>query len=417
VRALVFGVDPDPPDTALAESDNPLIRNLAVTPMALREIDEPGLLADDWLVLRPRLTGICGSDTKQVFMDTGGDASDFSLTALISFPQVLGHEVVADVVEVGSAVLEHRVGDRVVLNCWLSCRPRGIDPVCPACAAGDLSLCWNFTRGRLTPGIHSGNSSDGTGAFADLLPAHETMAIPVPDDVADEVAVLADPFAVSLHSVTRNPPPPGGRAIVWGAGALGTCAIAVLRALHPNVQVAAVARHPAQQELAARLGAHVIDSEQEPEAIVVALADWSDGPLLQPWGGLPFAHPGHVDVVYDTIGMPATMEMAMRVLGSRARLVVSGVNAPGRFEWSQWYFKELQLVGSNAFGIEEVDGVRRHAITHYLDLARNGWVDISPMLTHTFRLEDWHRAFTTIAEQGSTGAIKVAFDFRDEPRP
>ncbi len=417
MRALVFGVDPDPADPALAESDNPHVRTLAVTPMALREVDEPRLFADDWLVLRPRLAGICGSDTKQVFMDTGGDASDFSLTALISFPQVLGHEVVADVVEVGSSVRDHRVGDRVVLNCWLSCRPRGIDPVCPACQSGDLSLCWNFTRGRLTPGIHSGNSSDGTGGFADLLPAHETMAIPVPDDMPDEVAVLADPFAVSLHSVTRNAPPPEGHAVVWGGGALGTCAIEALRSLYPGVEVAAVVRHPAQQQLARHFGAHVIDSEQQAEAIVVALAEWSGGPLLQPWGGLPFAHPGHVDVVYDTIGAPATMEMAMRVLGSHGRLVVSGVNAPGRYEWSQWYFKELHLVGSNAFGIEEVDGVRQHAIAHYLDLARAGRVDVSPMLTHTFRLDAWRDAFTTIAEQHTTGAIKVAFDFRDETSP
>ena len=47
------------------------------------------------------------------------------------------------------------------------------------------------------------------------------MMVPVPDDVTDEVAVLADPFSVSLHAVTRTPPPPGGRAVVYGAGALG----------------------------------------------------------------------------------------------------------------------------------------------------------------------------------------------------
>jgi threonine dehydrogenase-like Zn-dependent dehydrogenase len=71
------------------------------------------------------------------------------------------------------------------------------------------------------------------------------------------------------------------------------------------------------------------------------------------------------------------------------------------------------LVGSNAFGVEEVDGVRKHAIEHYLEMARTGRVDVRPMLTHTFALDDWRAAFETLAKQHDTGAIKAAFDFRD----
>jgi threonine dehydrogenase-like Zn-dependent dehydrogenase len=418
VNALVFGVDPGftPPERSRADGtfEGRLLQGLATTPMALQEVPDPSLLGDDWVVLRSRLTGICGSDTKQVFMDMGdsGDASDFSMTAFISFPQVLGHEVVADVVDVGPDAGHLQVGQRVLLQCWLSCGPRGITPECPACANGDFSLCWSFTEGRLTPGIHAGNSSDATGGFAELLPAHRSMAIPVPDDVSDEVAVLADPFAVSLHSITRNPPPPGGRALVWGAGALGTCAIAILRSLYPDVDVAAVVRHPAQQELARRLGAHVLDSVLDDEALVVGLAEWSGGSLHKPWEGLPITHPGHIDVCYDTIASPKTIELALRVIAERGTISLSGVHAAGRFEWSPWYFKEARIVGSNAFGIEEVGGVRKHAIEHYLDLVQAGRVDVSAMLTHTFRLDEWRDAFETLARQHDTGAIKVAFDFR-----
>lgn len=413
MRALVFGVDPDVPEEAPPADAGRLEQHLRVTPMGLREVDDPRLPGDDWVVLRTRLCGICGSDSKQVFMDTGGDWSDASMTAFISFPQVLGHEVVGDVVRVGPAARGVEPGQRVLLQCWLSCGPRGITPVCPACEAGDYSLCWNFLDGRLAPGIHVGNSADAPGGFGELLPAHDSMAIPVPDDVTDEVAVLADPFAVSLHSVTRTPPPPGGRAVVWGAGALGTAAVAILRALHPTVEVAVVARTDAQQRLARELGASlVVASEQEAEAIVVALAEWSGGVLRKPWDGLPVAHPGFVDNVYDTIGTPQTLEAALRVMRPRGTISVTGVSAPGRFEWSPWYFKEVRIVGSNAFGVEEVDGVRKHAIEHYLDMVRDGRIDLSPMLTHTFRLDEWRAAFTTIARQDRTGAIKVAFDYR-----
>jgi threonine dehydrogenase-like Zn-dependent dehydrogenase len=211
----------------------------------------------------------------------------------------------------------------------------------------------------------------------------------------------------------KSPPPAGGKAVVWGAGALGSSAVAVLRALYPTVEVCVVARTGAQQQLVRKLGAHhIVPSNQEAEAIVAALAEWSGGVLRKPWEGLPIAHPGFVDNIYDTIGTPATLEQGLRIMKPRGTICVTGVNAPGRFEWSPWYFNEINIVGSNAFGVEEVDGVRKHALEHYLDFVRDGRIDISPMLTHTFRLEDWRDAFTTLARQEQTGAIKVAFDYR-----
>jgi threonine dehydrogenase-like Zn-dependent dehydrogenase len=128
--------------------------------------------------------------------------------------------------------------------------------------------------------------------------------------------------------------------------------------------------------------------------------------------GLPMAHPGGIDVVYDTIGKAATYEVGARVLRERGTLVQSGVHGSERWEATPLYFKELSLVGSNAFGVEEVDGVRKHGIAHYLELTAAGRVDLTGILTHTFPLERWSEAFTTIATQGDTGAIKVAFDFR-----
>jgi threonine dehydrogenase-like Zn-dependent dehydrogenase len=409
VKALVFGVDPGSPPQ-LPDGTSSLSANLAMTPMALQEVADARPLAPDWLVLRTHLTGICGSDTKQVLMDFEG-ADDNPMTAFISFPQVLGHEVVGTVVEAGPEAGDVAIGQRVVLNPWLSCGPRGVDPPCPPCQAGDYSVCWSFTTGRLSPGIHTGNATEATGGFAELVPAHRSMVIPVPDDVPDEVAVLGDPFAVSLHAVTRTPPPPQGRALVYGAGSLGTTATAILGSLFPGVEVGVVARWPAQAALAEKLGARVFAPEPA-EALLESLAEWSGGVLQRPWGGLPVAYPGGIDVVYDTVGAPQSVEVGLRVLATRGALVQLGVSAPGRFEWTPWYFKELRLVGSNAFGIEEVEGRRQHGIAHYLDLVRAGRVDLGGMLTHTFPLERWRDAFTTLIEQGETGAIKVAFDLR-----
>ena len=93
-------------------------------------------------------------------------------------------------------------------------------------------------------------------------------------------------------------------------------------------------------------------------------------------------------------------------------LVKAGVHGTTNWEYTPLYFKEISWVGSNAFGVEEVDGVRKHGIQHYLDLVESGQVDLTGMLTHTFPLDDWYDAFTVLATQDGSGAIKVAFDQR-----
>jgi threonine dehydrogenase-like Zn-dependent dehydrogenase len=410
MQGLLYGVRPEvwaPPDET-----NQLLVGLSHTPMVLRELERPALVRDDWAVAKTRLTGICGSDAKMVFMDFGDDYGDSALNGYFTFPTVFGHEVVADVVEVGPAVTTLEVGQRVVLNPWLSCGPRGIDPPCGSCQAGDYSMCWHFTQGPIAAGIHTGTSKDAPGGFAEFLPAHESMLIPVPDGVTDEVAVLADPFAVSLHSVTRHPPPPGGKVLVYGGGALGTTVTAIIRALYPDVQVMVVARFPAQAALAERLGAIVVDPFPV-EQLLEEAAAWSGGVLQRFEGsGLPMAHPGGFDLVYDTVGTAQTAEVGVRLLKARGTMVKSGVHAPERWEWSPLYFKEISWVGSNAFGVEEVDGVRMHGIAHYLRLADQGRVDLTGMLTHIYRLDQWRDAFVALATQEESGAIKAAFDFR-----
>ena len=375
-------------------------------PIRMREIPDPEPPAGDWLVLRTRLCGICGSDAKQVFLD---GATDNPMTALISFPQVLGHEVVGVVERVGPAVKTRRVGERVVLNPWLSCAPRGL-PLCEWCARGDYAQCRCFTGGALAPGIHHGNSAGATGGFAPLLPAHESQCIPVPEDVSDETAVLADPFSVSLHAVLREPPPPGGTALVYGCGSLGLLAIAILRALHPTVRVLAVARFAHQAELARRFGAERALPHRPLRELIEALGEATGAALQEPWRGLPMLN-GGVDLVYDAVASAETLEVGLRVAAPRARIVLTGVATPRRFEWTPLYFKEVALVGSNAFGIESLAGRRQHAMEWYFELVREGGLDATALLTHRFPLARWREALLACHDQGRSGAVKVLFEF------
>jgi threonine dehydrogenase-like Zn-dependent dehydrogenase len=379
-----------------------------LAPLQLREISEPLLPADDWLVLRTRLCGVCGSDTKQVYLN---GSFDNPMTAFVSFPQVLGHEVVATVERIGPGVARRRVGERVVLNPWLSCATRGLAP-CEWCERGDLAQCLGFRGGCLDAGIHHGNSRHATGGFAPFLPAHESQCIPVPDGIGDETAVLADPFSVSLHAILHSPPPEaGGAALVYGAGTLGLCAVAILRALHPSVRVVAVARFAHQARLAQALGAHVVLPHAPARSVIAGVATETGAEAVSPWRGLPVLN-GGVDVVYDTVGKPETLEIGLRVARSRARISVLGVERPGRFEWTPLYFKEIAVVGSNAFGIERIGDRRQHAMEWYFELVRTRDIDVTPILTHRFALADWRAAFRAGFDPGESGAVKMLFDYR-----
>ena len=389
-------------------------RALADARCGCRSSTGPRPIRDDWAVAKTRLTGICGSDAKMVFMDFGDDFGDSALNGYFSFPTVFGHEVVADVVEVGPAVTTLEVGPAGRPEPVAVVRAPGHRPAVPVVPGRRLQpVLALHRRARSHRASTRAPRRTRPAASPSTCPAHESMLIPVPDGLSDEVAVIGDPFAVSLHSVTRHPPPPGGKVLVYGGGALGSCA----DGHHPG---ALPRRRGHGRGALAGPGRPGPAARRDRRRPLPGRASCSRRRRRGPAASCrssraarcPMAHPGGIDVVYDTVGTAQTAEIGVRLLKARGTMVKSGVHAPERWEWSPLYFKEISWVGSNAFGVEEVDGVRMHGIAHYLRLADEGRIDMTGMLTHTFRLEQWREAFTVLANQEESGAIKVAFDFR-----
>jgi threonine dehydrogenase-like Zn-dependent dehydrogenase len=365
-------------------------------PVRVEDIDELPLPSPDWVRVETTFSGLCGSDVKQILLN---GARDNPLTALVSFPHVLGHEVVGRRAD---------TGERVVLNPWLSCGPRGIDPPCEACQAGRYPWCRNFRSGGLPVSIHLGNCAAAVGAHAERFGAHVSQLFPIPDEVSDEAAVLADPVSVSLRSILLAPPPDDGRPVlVYGSGTLAFAAIALLRHLYPQAEVWAATRTGPRAGLATRLGAHAVLSTA-PDELVAQVARRVATTPLRPWSKRDWLQDGPA-VVYDTIGSTETVETSLRLLATGGTLVVSGVEPPKRFEWTPLYFKELRVIGSNGFGIEEVGGVAKHAMEHYLDFVRAG-LDLTPVITHRFPLDRWDEAVLTLKDARHTGAVKILLE-------
>src|SRR5215467_12818756 len=214
----------------------------ALAPVRIEDIDEPPLPAEDWVRVETTYSGLCGSDVKQIVLN---GRRDNPLTALVSFPHVLGHEAVGRRAD---------NGQRVVLNPWLSCGPRGIEPPCDACRAGRYPWCRNFRSGDLPVSIHLGNCAAAFGAHAERFAAHPTQLFAIPDGISDDAAVLADPVSVSLRTILLAPPPGRRPVLVYGSGTLAFAAIALLRHLYPGTQVWAVTRSGVRSDLAVRLG-------------------------------------------------------------------------------------------------------------------------------------------------------------------
>lgn len=366
-----------------------------LAPVRIEDIDDLPLPADDWVRVTTTFSGLCGSDVKQILLN---GRRDNPLTALVSFPHVLGHEAVGRRAD---------TGQRVVLNPWLSCGPRGVDPVCRACAEGRYPWCRNFRSGNLPASIHIGNCAAAAGAHAERFAAHLSQLFPIPDSVSDEAALLADPVSVSLRTILLAPPADGQTVLVYGSGTLAYAAIALLRHLYPAAVIWAATRPGARAELATRLGAHDLLSSV-PDELVAQVARRTGETPLRPWSGRDWLQDGPA-VVYDTIGSTETVETSLRLLATGGTLVISGVEPPRRFEWTPLYFKELRLIGSNGFGIEDVNGVAKHAMEHYFDFIACG-MDLTPVITHRFPLERWDEAVLATKNARQTGAVKVLLE-------
>lgn len=144
-------------------------------------------------------------------------------------------------------------------------------------------------------------------------------------------------------------------------GSPGLLTTAILKNFYPQTSIIATARYPHQEEWVRKMGAQHVIRTKRPVEIIEKIAEIAETKIYKPWNGKPMLMNG-VNVIYDTIGSPETLEIDVRVAQPRAKVVISGVANPARFEWTPLYFKEIEVIGSNAFEIETFEGQRLHTM-------------------------------------------------------
>ena len=371
-----------------------------LSPLQLEEIAEPKLPTSEWVRVRPLLSGICGSD-----LGTLSSENSPYFSPITSPPFILGHEVVGVVTEDNT---DFCAGERVVLEPALGCAVRGIEPPCPYCAAGRYALCVNVAKGDISPGIQTGFCRDTGGGWSEgTFVAHPSQLHRVPEDVPDESAVALEPLACAIHAALKTNPQEDETAIVIGAGSVGLFVVAALRQLTRAGRVICVAKHERQKKEALRLGANeVVHPKETYTTLPAKLGTQAYKPEL----GKPVVM-GGADKVFECVGSAGTMEDAVRLARPAGEVALVGMpSARSCLDLTALWFKEINLAGAYAYGIEEYEGERVKSFELALRIAP--MIKLETLISPRFRLREYREAIAAARAAGRKGHVKVVFDHR-----
>ncbi len=274
------------------------------------------------LVLRLRVAGLCGTDLVKL------------RRGRVTAGQVLGHEVVGEVVAIGAGVDGFALGDRVVTPHHVACFQ------CSLCRRDSETLCPVFRENLLAPGGFAEHVRVGARAVA-------LAARRVPATLADEAAVFLEPAACVLRGIRRaglpesvSADPAAAVALVLGAGSMGLLHLLVLRAVVPALVVVVSDPLPARRVLAEELGAARAVLPGEPARRAVA-------ELSQGLGA---------EAVFDCAGGAAALTDGLACSREGGAVVLFAHGGPGEradFELDHLFKHERRVLGTYSSGLAE----------------------------------------------------------------
>ena len=356
--------------------------------------------------------GICGSDISNVTY-----AASPSMEPFGSFPAVLGHEILARVVETGPVVRAVEVGQRVVVDPMISCTTRGFGARdhCRSCDAGLHSTCerageegpprgdGSFLGRGLTIGYHG----DLPGGWGERMVAHESQLFPVPDAVPDRRAVLTEPVSIGLHGALRSPPHPDEPVLVIGSGPIALGTIWALRALGFDGFLLGQTKRPHEAELARAFGASdVVSPGFEARNALVDTGAVAYQPIVGPEvferGGFP--------LIFDCVGSEGSLAQALSFASPRGRVVMLGCAGQTRLDLTWMWARELELKGYVGYGRERWRGGHSHTMAIAHELMEETGTPLEKMVTHVFPLRQFRTALGAAANHRASGAVKVLLE-------
>jgi L-iditol 2-dehydrogenase len=321
------------------------------------ELETPTVGPGEMLV-RSHAAGVCRTDLEILHGALAGD--------LVRFPLVPGHEWSGTVAELGDGVTDLDVGDRVVCEGMIPCNR------CRRCKEGATQLCLNYDQIGFT-------RQGGYGEYV-RVPSHVVHRLPA--GVSFAAGVLVEPASCVQRALERARPRPGDTVGVVGIGTLGSLAVTLAGLYSPGALVAYGAR---EEELgfARGLGATTTVHVSEQDAVATTHAEQGGG----------------LDVVIETAGSVAAVELATRLVRPGGRVVLLGVAGAGKtleLPADRIMLADIDVIGSCSYSTSAWSSVLR--------LLERGLVDFDPIVTHRFPADRFEEAFAVLEERKGTVA-------------
>ena len=321
-------------------------------------------------VIRVTLTTICGTDLHIV-------RGEYPVKPGL----IIGHEPVGVIEELGPGVTGYELGDRVLVGAITPCGQ------CRACLSGNQSQCGHGSGYESLGGWRFGNTINGAQAEYLLVPHAQANLAKIPHDLTDEqVVLLADIASTGFSGAESGGVRIGDTVAVFAQGPIGLCATSGAKLMGASL-IIGIDGDTTRLQMAQRMGADVVLDYREVDVV---------SEIKRLTGG-------GVDVAIEALGTQTTFEGALRVLRPGGTLSSLGVYA-GKLQVP--YDAFAAGIGDHRIVTTLCPGGKER-MRRLMEIIRHGRVDLTPLLTHRFSLEDIGDGYRLFGER-LDGVLKVA---------
>ncbi len=325
---------------------------------AIKEVPYP-VLRDTDVIIKVKAVGICGTD-----------GPILAGTRKVPYPLIPGHEFAGDIVEVGPAVKNLKVGDRVTPCIVIGCGD------CDMCIEGKEVLCDNLVE----TGIHV------DGAFAEYVRVPAKVCRKLRDTTTYDQGASVDPVASAYRTIKEAKITSKDVCVIYGAGPIGLYAVQLTKLRGASKVIVLDTDAGAERlKLALTLGAdYAINvSKEDP---VERVREITDGKMA--------------DFVQDCVGAPGVPEKAFAMLKKAGTYMVTGLyHKIPEVDLGAVVRREIRVWGTICYTREEFE--------ECLHLIEDGRVKVEPLITHHFPLKDMDKAFEVVQ---SKQCIKIIME-------